>query len=139
MACFTPPERQSFSNFLRMGFTDSFRYQYPGKIKYSFWDIRDKSRKENKGWRLDYVLISKWLEKNIKDSEIHGEYWGSDHCPVSLTIDVENIDLKGFQEQIRCYPDGDKGSDDEERKSELDMEDNLDENGVPKSQEEAGS
>lgn len=139
MACFTPPERQSFSNFLRMGYTDSFRYQYPGKIKYSFWDIRDKSRKENKGWRLDYVVISKWLDKNIKEAEIHGEYWGSDHCPVSLTIDVQNIDLLGFQEQVKSLPVNEGASDDEERKSELDMEDNLDENGEKISQEGGGS
>jgi hypothetical protein len=113
-----------------MGYTDSFRYQYPGKIKYSFWDIRDKSRKENKGWRLDYVVCSKWIETNIKETEIHGEYWGSDHCPVSLTIDVQNIDLVGFQEQCRGLPANEGASDDEERKSELDMEDNLDETGA---------
>lgn len=88
MACFTPPERQSFSNFLRMGFTDSFRYLYPGKIKYSFWDIRDKSRKENKGWRLDYILCSKWIENRCLEAEIHTEYWGSDHCPVSVTMNL---------------------------------------------------
>jgi exodeoxyribonuclease-3 len=81
-----------------MGFTDSFRYIYPSKVKYSFWDIRDKSRRENKGWRLDYILCSKWLEPNLKEAEIHCEYWGSDHCPVSCTIDVSNIDLKAFKE-----------------------------------------
>ncbi len=71
-----------------MGFVDSFRYLHPRKIEYSFFDIRDKSRRENKGWRLDYIVCSKWLETNIKDAQIHGEYWGSDHCPVSLIIDV---------------------------------------------------
>lgn len=98
MACFTPPERQSFSNFLRMGFTDSFRYLYPGKIKYSFWDIRDKSRKENKGWRLDYILCSKWIENRVIEAEIHNEYWGSDHCPISVTMNLLDVDLVGFSE-----------------------------------------
>ena len=69
MACFTPEERQSFSNFLTFGFCDTFREIYPGKIKYSFWDIRDKSRKENKGWRLDYALVSKAIVPLVKESE----------------------------------------------------------------------
>lgn len=98
MACFTAGERQSFSNFLRMGFCDTFRELYPGKIKYSFWDIRDKSRKENKGWRLDYVLISKFSMPSVVDSEINNEYWGSDHCPVSCTVNVNKIDLDAFVE-----------------------------------------
>jgi exodeoxyribonuclease III len=96
MACFTPPERQSFSNFLRMGFTDTFRFMYPDRIKFSFWDIRDKARKENKGWRLDYMVCSKWLETKIIESEIHNEFWGSDHCPISAKIDFSDIDLPGF-------------------------------------------
>ena len=80
-----------------MGYVDSFRSLYPSKIKFSFFDIRDKSRKENKGWRLDYILCSKWLEGNLKEADIHGEYWGSDHCPISLTIDVSKIDLESFK------------------------------------------
>ncbi len=99
MACFLPNERQSFSNFLRMGYIDSFRSLYPSKIKYSFFDIRDKSRKENKGWRLDYILCSQWLQTSIKEAEIHPDYWGSDHCPISLVIDVSSIDLEAFSKQ----------------------------------------
>lgn len=100
MACFTPEERQSFANFINMGFCDTFRELYPGKIKYSFWDIRDKSRKENKGWRLDYAIVSKQILPCIKESEIHNDYWGSDHCPISLTFDSEMIDLGEFQEYM---------------------------------------
>lgn len=73
---------------------------YPGKIKYSFWDIRDKSRKENKGWRLDYGLVSKALMPCVVDSEIHNDYWGSDHCPISLTVNVDKIDLQEFCEYM---------------------------------------
>jgi exodeoxyribonuclease III len=123
MACFTPAERQSFSNFVRMGFTDTFRELYPGKIKYSFWDIRDKSRKENKGWRLDYVMISNSAMHAVKDSEIHNEYWGSDHCPVSMTLDATKIDLKQFTEDLKNHTE--EYAEDEERKSDLDMEDNI--------------
>ena len=81
-----------------MGFIDTFRELYPGKIKYSFWDIRDKSRKENKGWRLDYMCISQACIDAVQDSEIHNEYWGSDHCPVSATFDITKIDVERFNE-----------------------------------------
>jgi len=97
MACFTPEERQSYANFTNFGFSDTFRELYPGKIKYSFWDIRDKSRKENKGWRLDYALVSKAILPMVKDSEIHNDFWGSDHCPISVTIDMKNYDLDEFR------------------------------------------
>ena len=131
MACFTPQERQSFSNFMRMGFMDTFRDMYPGKIKYSFWDIRDKSRKENKGWRLDYMIISRHAIHSIVDSEIHNEYWGSDHCPVSCTVDTTKIDLEKFGEAINVADndESNEDDDDEERKSDLDMEDNLQDDG----------
>lgn len=106
-----------------MGFVDTFREIYPGKIKYSFWDIRDKSRKENKGWRLDYFLVSKQMMNAVVDAEIHNEFWGSDHCPVSLTVDVTKINLEEFREYQRMgSQEGDELNHD---KDELDMEDPL--------------
>jgi len=122
MACFTKEEKQSFTNFLRMGYVDTFRYLYPGKIKYSYWDIRDKSRKENKGWRLDYCVVSRYLKDALVEAEIHNDYWGSDHCPVSVTLDLEKVDMEEFN--IECNA---QVGDDEEKKSELDMEDPLNE------------
>ena len=115
-----------------MGFCDTFRELYPGKIKYSFWDIRDKSRKENKGWRLDYHCISQACLSSVIDSEIHNEYWGSDHCPISLTVDINKIDVENFNEHMTKFDGGDmseqiEDEEDEERKSELDMEDNMQE------------
>jgi hypothetical protein len=107
-----------------MGFVDTFRELYPGKIKYSFWDIRDKSRKENKGWRLDYFLVSKQIMNAVVDAEIHNEFWGSDHCPVSLTIDVSKIDLEEFREYQRM---GEQEADADAEKDELDMDDPLNE------------
>lgn len=123
MACFTKEERQSFSNFTKMGFIDSFRDLYPGKIKYSFWDIRDKSRKENKGWRLDYIMVSKQIKDTLVDADIHNEYWGSDHCPVSMTLDETKIDLEEFREMQKLSTS--QGDDDD--KSDLDMDDPLNE------------
>ena len=114
-----------------MGFVDTFRELYPGKIKYTFWDIRDKSRKENKGWRLDYSMVSRDIMHIVKDSEIHNDFWGSDHCPVSVTIDPDKINLEEFVEMQKKYADrrdydgDDNDLSDEERKSDLDMEDNL--------------
>ena len=48
---------------------------------------------ENKGWRLDYAIVSKSILHSVKESEIHNDYWGSDHCPISMTTDTEQIDL----------------------------------------------
>lgn len=106
-----------------MGFVDTFRELFPGKIKYSFWDIRDKSRKENKGWRLDYFLVSKQIMHAVVDAEIHNEFWGSDHCPVSLTIDCSKINLEEFREYQRLGAQDNADAD----KDELDMEDPLNE------------
>jgi hypothetical protein len=106
---------------VKLGFVDTFRELYPGKIKYSFWDIRDKSRKENKGWRLDYFLVSKQIVNAIVDAEIHNEYWGSDHCPVSLTIDVTKINLEEFREYQRMA----ESEVETQERDELDMDDPL--------------
>ena len=125
MACFTPQERQSFSNFIRMGFADSFRELYPAKIKYSYFDIRDKCRKENKGWRLDYFIVSKHAMHSVFDSEIHNEYWGSDHCPISMTVDCSKINLEKFVQSTRGSAEDYGEEEDDGRKSDLDMEDNL--------------
>ena len=47
-----------------------------------------KAREKNVGWRIDYFITSKLLEKNIKDSKIHSEIMGSDHCPIELDIET---------------------------------------------------
>ncbi len=125
MACFTKEERQSFSNFIKQGFVDTFRDMYPGKIKYSFWDIRDKSRKENKGWRLDYFMVSRYLLSAVVDADIHNEYWGSDHCPVSLTIDVTKIDLEEFRQEMALADQENRLHERENGKDGLDMDDPL--------------
>ena len=77
--CFTPEEKSSFESFKKLGFVDTFRMKYPGKIKFSFWDVRSNMRRENKGWRLDYAVVSKYMCPSVLDSQIHTEIWGSDH------------------------------------------------------------
>jgi len=88
-AGFTPEERAKMSNLLTSGFTDSYRYLYPDKTDvYSWWSYRFNARDNNAGWRIDYFITSDKIASKIKDSIIHTEIFGSDHCPVELQIDI---------------------------------------------------
>ena len=87
-AGFTDEEREKFTDLLNEGFVDTFRTLYPDTVKYSWWTYRFGARKRNAGWRLDYFVISERLMDKVTDSEIHDTIHGSDHCPVSLTIDL---------------------------------------------------
>lgn len=84
---FTDEERGRFSKLLESGFTDSWRALNPGVAKYSWWSYRMQARDRNVGWRIDYFLVSDALKKRIAGAEIHNEIFGSDHCPVELTLD----------------------------------------------------
>ena len=87
-AGFSDEEREKFSDLLAAGFTDTFRFLYPDQTgAYSWWSYRFHARDNNAGWRLDYFLISKRWRDHIRDAAIHADIYGSDHCPVSLTID----------------------------------------------------
>lgn len=85
---FTDEERAGFDNWLAAGFVDTFRLFKQGNGYYSWWSHFANARARNVGWRIDYFLASKSLEPKIKAAEIHPKILGSDHCPVSLTIDV---------------------------------------------------
>ena len=85
-AGFTDEERNEFTNLLKMGFVDSFRKLYPNKIEYSYWSARSNARQENKGWRLDYFVVSEKFMDKVEDSKILNQYLGSDHCPLELII-----------------------------------------------------
>jgi len=85
---FTVYERDKMTLLLNSGYVDSFRYLYPDKIRYSWWSYRFNSRLNNVGWRIDYFLVSDNIKDKIIDSEIRTEIYGSDHCPVVLTIDL---------------------------------------------------
>lgn len=86
-AGFTIEERTKFSELLKAGFTDSFRYLYPDTIRYSWWSYRFQARAKNTGWRIDYFVVSNNGKDNIKDAKIHTDILGSDHCPVELDIE----------------------------------------------------
>ena len=86
---FTDEERGKFSEMLACGFTDTFRYFYPElENVYSWWSYRFSARAKNSGWRIDYFVTSERLNKNLVDAKIHNEIFGSDHCPVELTIEL---------------------------------------------------
>ena len=84
---FTDEERAKMTELLESGFVDSFRYLYPDKTgAYSWWSYMYHARANNAGWRIDYFIVSKSIAEKIKDSVIHPEIMGSDHCPVELDI-----------------------------------------------------
>lgn len=85
-AGFTNEEREKMTELLNAGFIDSYRYLYPEKIEYSWWSYMGHAREKNVGWRIDYFIVSKSIEKQIKEAKIYPEIMGSDHCPVGLEI-----------------------------------------------------
>ena len=88
-AGFTDEERGKMTELLNDGFTDSFRYLYPEKEEmYSWWSYMGHAREKNVGWRIDYFIISKSIEKNIEQASIYSDIYGSDHCPVGLEINL---------------------------------------------------
>ncbi|MCI6407602.1 exodeoxyribonuclease III [Veillonella caviae] len=88
-AGFSDEERAKMTELLESGFTDTFRYLYPDAVdEYSWWSYMGKARDRNVGWRIDYFITSKHLDKNIKEARIHQQIFGSDHCPVELDIDL---------------------------------------------------
>ena len=89
-AGFTDEERAKISRLLGSGFIDTFRHFHPDeKDQYSWWSYIGGARGRNAGWRIDYFLASECLKDKLKDASIHQSIMGSDHCPVSLEIDVK--------------------------------------------------
>ena len=88
-AGFSNEERESFTKLLDAGFTDTFRYRHPDVTgAYSWWSYRFNARKNNAGWRIDYFLVSNRIAQQITGAAILNEVYGSDHCPVELTIEL---------------------------------------------------
>ncbi len=85
---FLPAERAWVTSFLESGFIDSFRYFHQEPHQYTWWSFRFNARKQNKGWRIDYILVSENLKDKMKRATILKEAYHSDHCPTLLEIDV---------------------------------------------------
>ena len=88
-AGFSDEERAGFSELLACGFADTFRRLHPDeRDAYSWWSFRGGARARNVGWRIDYFCVSENLMPQVREACIHRDIEGSDHCPVSLQIDI---------------------------------------------------
>lgn len=85
-AGFSDEERSKFTELLGSGFIDTWRFQHPDEVKYSWWSYRGGARFRNAGWRIDYFLVSESLREHIFSTEILNDIAGSDHCPVVLCL-----------------------------------------------------
>jgi len=85
---FTEEERSGFQAFLDAGFVDTLRIFKQGNGFYTWWSHFARARERNVGWRIDYFLVSESLKSKVKAADIHPSVMGSDHCPVSVTLDV---------------------------------------------------
>lgn len=87
-AGFTSEEREGFAELLGSGFVDAFRLFTEGPGHYTWWSNFSNARERNVGWRIDYFLVSDTLVPRVLAADIHAGVMGSDHCPVSLTLDL---------------------------------------------------
>ena len=88
-AGFSDEERAGFTQLLQAGFADTFRRLHPDtKDAYSWWSFRGGARARNVGWRIDYFCVSESLLPRVQSAEIHPNITGSDHCPVSITLEA---------------------------------------------------
>lgn len=86
-AGFTDEERERMTTMLANGFADTFRTLHPDDVTYSWWSYRFHAREKNAGWRIDYFIVSERMMSRVSGATIHTEVFGSDHCPVELTIE----------------------------------------------------
>lgn len=85
---FTEEERRGFDNWLAAGFVDTFRLFKQGNGYYTWWSHFANARARNVGWRIDYFLTSASIKDHVQSAEIHPQVMGSDHCPVSVKLDI---------------------------------------------------
>ena len=88
-AGYLPEEREWMTTFLSAGYTDTFRKFHPGQPgHYTWWTYRFKAREKDIGWRIDYHCVNKQFAPAVKEAKIHKTVMGSDHCPVSISLEV---------------------------------------------------
>lgn len=88
-AGFTDQERQGITNIINSNFIDTFRALHPNKIQYTWWSHYANARKNNVGWRIDYFFLSQSLKRHLISAAIHDQIIGSDHCPISISLNFE--------------------------------------------------
>ena len=86
---FLPEEREWLDEVVAHGYMDVFRHFYPAKVgAYTYWDFKTAARDRNVGWRIDYFFVSPDLLPKVKGIKIRSDIYGSDHCPVELTLSL---------------------------------------------------
>lgn len=85
---YTKEEREGVDKILTDGFKDTFRMFTKGNGHYTWWSNFSNARARNVGWRIDYFFVSKSIASKVKSARIHPEFLGSDHCPISIDIDI---------------------------------------------------
>lgn len=84
---YLPEEREWMSDFLGDGYIDTFRHFNDEPGHYTWWSYRFAAREKNIGWRIDYFVVDSGLIDRVEASEILSDVYGSDHCPIRLTLD----------------------------------------------------
>jgi exodeoxyribonuclease III len=87
-AGFTKEERRGIDAILKAGFFDTFRHFTQGKGFYTWWSNFSAARERNVGWRIDYFFMSNSMKERLVSAEIHAMIFGSDHCPVSIKVNI---------------------------------------------------
>ncbi|MBS4041478.1 MAG: exodeoxyribonuclease III [Flavobacteriales bacterium] len=85
---FLPEEREWLDGFIKSGFIDSFRFLNKKPHQYSWWSYRANARNNNKGWRIDYHLVTENLKEKISRAYILPEAKHSDHCPIVVELAI---------------------------------------------------
>ena len=83
-----PIEREKVDEYILNGWIDTFRLFHEEGGRYSWWTYRFGARDRNIGWRIDYFFVNEGIVEICKDADIHQNIFGSDHCPVSLILDL---------------------------------------------------
>lgn len=85
---FLPEERKWIDNLINLGYVDVFRKFNKEPGQYTYWDQVIRAREKNLGWRIDYFMVSNDIAEKVTEAKIHPEVMGSDHCPISITIEL---------------------------------------------------
>ena len=88
-AGFTDEEREGIFNLISAGFVDTFRFLHPESRRYTWWSHWGDARANNVGWRIDYFFVSSRLKSSLEDAEIYENVFGSDHCPISINLNLK--------------------------------------------------
>jgi exodeoxyribonuclease-3 len=85
---FLPVERAWIDTFIDHGYVDTFRHFNKKPEQYSWWDMKTRARDRNVGWRIDYFFVNKEFMQHVKNASIMQDIMGSDHCPISIELEV---------------------------------------------------